>query len=132
MKKFPFLLFLLVFSSTTLLSAQPAIGKADSYCTFAGKKGGVISKNEIAAATKIEYVNADSSGKVREFSLSVAGKNIEYKVFYGRNEELTDEMLNCLKQAPVQAKFYFEYIRVGKGEGFGTLQAAPLSFTIVE
>jgi len=100
------------------------------FVTLAGKQGGKISKEEIASAKKLEYVFPDKTYKITEFKLSIAGKDIEYKEFTGKGEELTSEMLSTLEQAPPGSKFYVEYIRAGNGAG--TRLLAPLTFSIAD
>lgn len=125
-----FVLILTIAFSNSILSAQVTSGKENSYCTFAGKKGGSISKREIESANTLVYVGPDTTWKVTHFRLSVVAKNYAYREFSADGEMLSDEMINYLQRCPVSGKFYIEYIRVGIKNA--SRQIAPLSFLITE
>lgn len=125
-----FILLLAFIFPCYILSAQVTLGNGGSYCTFAGKKGGNISKKEIESANTLVYVGPDSTWKVTHFRLSVAAKNFPYREFSTDGEMLSDEMINYLRRCPVSGKFYIEYISVGIKNA--SRQIAPLSFIITE
>jgi|GEM_PF-5858509 len=107
--------------------ADPAPG-----ALFAGKAGGKITRKELGEVTKIEAGGTDRTMMIREFKLSVAGKDIEYREFSSRDENLTADMIASLKQLPVGSKIYIEYIRAGNENEPFTRMLAPLAFTVTE
>lgn len=130
MKNILVILLTIVCSGVSSLSAQAPGGKSDSYCTFAGKKGGNITKKEIESANTLVFVGPDSTWKVTHFRLSVVSKSLPYKEFGVDGEMLSDEMINYLQRCPASGKFYIEYIRVGNKNS--SRQIVPLSFVVIE
>ena len=98
--------------------------------TLAGKSGGKITKEELKKITKLEVSGVEGSNHVSEFKLSFSGKDIEYKEFNVRDENLTREMLAQMQVLAAGSKIYLEYIKVGNDQA--TCQVPPLVFTVVE
>lgn len=130
MKKVLIFLVVIFILFPSFHSAQQPTSQTESYCTFAGKKGGNITKKEIEYADRVVYEGSDTTMKVIQFKLSVVPKNIPYKEFTGSGEFLTVEMIDYIRRSSVPAKFYIEYIRVGAKGKF--MNIAPLAFKIVE
>jgi hypothetical protein len=130
------ILFLIVFSIISFSVNAQAENKSKnsnpfaSKASIAGKQGGAITKDELLNSNGVE--TADSSHFIKEYKLTVIGKNVRYIEHTGKDGSgaLTDEMKASIREGSAGTKIYVEYIRC-TNNGTHTHILAPLSFVLL-
>ena len=133
--------FIYFFSLFMILSAAYAQGQKATRDTLiplnnqsnsikaaiAGKSGGEIAKEELLNPKGLE--TTDSAFHVMSYKMSLIGKNVEYREFSGRDNNLSDDMRAAIKQIPSGTKVFFEYIKT-ETKNKESRMLTPLSFII--
>ena len=129
--KIPFFAFaaLLLLSLSAYAPAEPTEITGGAYLTFAGKFGGEVTKQELAAHRQVGIAGCAAGSEILQFTLYISHKG-KTTPFSSKSCELSDAMQQQLRSLVAGDSFYFERIQAKLPEG-GKVEVHARKFTVV-